>query len=126
MGGIAILVCHLQCLCCRRTSFNCFLYFYLMVSLCLVMVTLIKFWKDLWWGGPKLALAFPRLLFILSVQKDANVVEALLNLSSGISWNMFFSRDLYHWKVEIVRALTNSLKDVFLSSDFQDKKDLDP
>lgn len=46
------------------------------------------------------------------------MVDVLNSSSSGISWNLSFSRDLYDWEVDSLASLTLSLKEVFLSFDF--------
>lgn len=53
---------------------------------------------------------------------DAMVSEVISYSTSGFSWLLLFSRDLYDWEVNWVADLMLRLNDVFFSPSFVDQR----
>lgn len=56
-------------------------------------------------------------LFLDFLSKNDMVADILSQSSSGLEWNLLFTRDLYEWKVDSIGTLTEHLKDAYISYD---------
>ncbi|RVX17793.1 hypothetical protein CK203_004242 [Vitis vinifera] len=78
--------------------------------------TKVKFWIDHWCGNEALSRIFPQ-LFALAVHKNATINEVWDSSLGQGGWNLRFARDSNDWKLDLIGALFNMLRDVKISQE---------
>ncbi|KAF5442567.1 hypothetical protein F2P56_035211 [Juglans regia] len=85
-----------------------------------VVLSQIKFWRDIWCGNEALKDSFPD-IFCVACNQDASVVDLVLHLRDQMQWNVTFSRAVQDWEVDNFEAFFSLLYSAKLNSQQADR-----
>jgi hypothetical protein len=80
----------------------------------------IRFWHDLWCGDHPLKASFPE-LFSISCYKEAMVAYHVQFSNGNLQWNIYFSKSVHEWEVDLVSLFFDLLYFIRLRRGGKDK-----
>jgi hypothetical protein len=63
----------------------------------------VRFWHDLWCGEQSLKISYSD-LFSIARCKDAWVADHMQFRNGNLQWNIFFTRPVHDWEVDLVSS----------------------